>query len=222
MRPTSRAKCLPDPQQQQQQQVTSRRSSGSLGYLAAVRAPLARPYRSPEKNNPSHHNTSRWCYCTFLKRKGFCLECVDTKVTNEPEQLHNPKQSQNLMYSKARPHLATFLGNRLGCEIPRGRFSLSNDQRYQHCSLYYSTTQHAQIFFLYHTKFFSNMCWQHACSPFDHSHKGTQHCSLKFFCLGKQHNFKMTGKICRQTGLYGRIPQSRSWFVPNCEWSIAL
>jgi len=24
-------------------------------------------------------------------------------------------------------------------------------------------------------------------------------------------------KICRQTGPYGRVPQNRFWFVPNCE-----
>jgi len=32
----------------------------------------------------------------------------------------------------------------------------------------------------------------------------------------------MTGiriKSCRQTGPYGKVPQNRFWFVPNCEWS---
>jgi len=35
--------------------------------------------------------------------------------------------------------------------------------------------------------------------------------------------FKMTViriKICRQTGPYGRVPQNRFWFVPNCEQGI--
>jgi len=29
-------------------------------------------------------------------------------------------------------------------------------------------------------------------------------------------------KICRQTGPYGRVPQKRFWFAPNCEWSIIM
>jgi len=29
-------------------------------------------------------------------------------------------------------------------------------------------------------------------------------------------------KICRQTGPYGRVPQNRFWFVPNCEQGIVI
>jgi len=29
-------------------------------------------------------------------------------------------------------------------------------------------------------------------------------------------------KICRETSPYGKVPQNRFWFVPNCEWSILV
>jgi len=55
---------------------------------------------------------------------------------------------------------------------------------------------------------------------------GTNHCSMKFFCLFvKKTSFKMTVirfKICRQTGPFGRVPQNRFGFVPNREPGIGV
>jgi len=57
-----------------------------------------------------------------------------------------------------------------------------------------------------------------------HSHLGTEPpISSKTTSFWKQLYFKLTRiriKICRQTGPYGRVPQNRFGFVPNCGWSI--
>jgi len=56
----------------------------------------------------------------------------------------------------------------------------------------------------------------------DHSHLGTDFSKI-LMSFWKQLSITYDNwnlKVRRQMGPYGRVPQNRFWFVPNCEWSI--